>query len=576
MTLALAAVAVGVATDLLEPWPIKIVLDYLLQSRPMPEWMAGVVGWIGTGNLAILNFAVAAVAAIAVVGAISSYLQDYLTTNVGQWIMHDLRRTLYHHIHRLSLQEHDEKRTGDLIGRVTSDIDSVQSFVASALLGIITSVLTLLGIIGVMLYRDWRFTLISLSIAPVLFLVVYSFTRRIKKASRAVRKKESELVSIVEEVFSSIRLVKAFAREEYEERRFEKQSLDNVEAALRSRSIKMKLAPLVDIIVATGTCLMLGYGARMVLSNQLTAGDLVVFLSYLGKMYKPMRDLSKMSDTVSKASVGLERIREVIGTESAVRDMPHSRPAKKFKGTIEFDKVSFSYGSEQSILKDVSFKIEPGQVAAFVGPTGSGKTSIINLVARFYDPASGTVKIDGVDIRKYTIKSIRDQISFVLQDTVLFHTPIWENIAYGRPEATRDEIIQAAKLANADEFIVKMPEGYDTMVGERGVTLSGGQRQRIAIARAVIRDTPILILDEPTSGLDAQSEQAVFEALERLMKNKTSIVIAHHLATILRADTIFVVKDSELNERGTHEELLAAGGFYAELYNIQNAVPEVV
>lgn len=576
MTMALAAVAVGVAMNLLEPWPIKIVLDYLLQSKPMPQWMDGLVGWMGTGNLAILNVAVAAVAVIAIVGAISSYMEDALTTNVGQWIMHDLRRTLYHHIHRLSLAEHDEKRTGDLIGRVTSDIDSVQSFVASALLGIVTSILTLLGIIGIMFYRDWRFTLISLSIAPVLFLVVYSFTRRIKKASRAVRKKESELVSIVEEVFSSIRLVKAFARENYEEQRFEKQSLDNLETALLSRSIKMKLAPLVDVIVAIGTCLMLGYGTRLVLSHQLTAGDLVVFLSYLGKMYKPMRDLSKMSDTVSKAGVGLERIREIVATESAVRDLPRARRARAFKGTIEFDRVSFGYSPEQSILKDVSFKIEPGQVAAFVGPTGSGKTSIINLVARFYDPGSGTIKIDGADIRGYTIKSIRDQISFVLQDTVLFHTPIWENIAYGRPEATRDEIIHAAKLANADEFIVKLPEGYDTMVGERGVTLSGGQRQRIAIARAVIRDTPILILDEPTSGLDAQSEQAVFEALERLMKNKTSIVIAHHLGTILRANTIFVVKDCELKERGTHEELLAAGGFYAELYDIQNGIPEVV
>jgi subfamily B ATP-binding cassette protein MsbA len=576
MTLALAAVAVGVAMDLLEPWPIKMVIDYLLQSKPMPDWMTGIVGWIGSGNMAILYFAVGSVALIAVVGAISSYMVDYLTTNVGQWVMHDLRRTLYHHIHRLSLAEHDEKRTGDLIGRVTSDIDSVQSFVATALLGIIASVLTLLGIIGVMLYKNWHFTLISLSIAPVLFLVVYYFTRRIKKASRAVRKKESELVSTVEEVLSSIRLVKAFAREEYEERRFEKQSLENIETALLARSIKMKLAPLVDIIVAIGTCLMLGYGAMLVLAHQLTAGDMIVFLSYLGKMYKPMRDLSKMSDTVSKAGVGLERIREIIGTESAVRDLPRARRAKAFKGTIEFDKVSFGYSPEQSILKDVSFKIEPGQVAAFVGPTGSGKTSIINLVARFYDPGSGTIKIDGADIRSYTIKSIRDQISFVLQDTVLFHTAIWENIAYGRPEATRDEIIRAAKLANADEFIVKMPDGYDTMVGERGVTLSGGQRQRIAIARAVIRNTPILILDEPTSGLDAQSEQMVFEALERLMKNKTSIVIAHHLATILRADMIFVVKDCELKERGTHEELLAAGGFYAELYNIQNAAPEVV
>jgi ATP-binding cassette subfamily B protein len=569
LTLALLAVAGEAATDLLEPWPLKIVLDYLLQSKHPPGWMRAMVGWIGQDKLAVLNFAVLAVAVIAVVGALSSYLEKYVTTSVGQWVMHDLRRTLYHHIHRLSLAEHDEKRTGDLIGRVTSDIEAIQAFITTALLGILTSVLTLLGIIGVMFYLNWRFSLISLSVAPVLFLVVYLFTRRIKKASRDVRKKESELLSIVEEVFSSIRVVKAFAREDYEERRFERQSLENVEMALLARSIKMKLAPIVDIIVATGTCLVLGYGARLVLAGQLTAGALVVFLLYLGKMYKPMRDLSKMTDTISKAAVGFERIREVLETESGMRDLPGARRAKRFKGKIEFDKVSFGYNPDQLILKDLSFEIEPGQVAAFVGPTGGGKTTIISLVARFYDPLSGEVKIDGTNIRNYTMKSLRQQVSFVLQETLLFHAPIWQNIAYGRPEANRAEIIRAAKLANAHEFIDEMPEGYDTMVGERGVTLSGGQRQRIAIARAVIRDTPILVLDEPTSGLDAASEQAVFEALDRLMKGKTCIVIAHHLGTIRRAKIIFVVKDNTLVERGTHDELLAAGGVYSELYDIQ-------
>jgi subfamily B ATP-binding cassette protein MsbA len=483
--------------------------------------------------------------------------------------MHDLRRTLYHHIHRLSLAEHDEKRTGDLIGRVTTDIEAIQSFITTALLGILSSVLTLVGIIGIMLYLNWRFTLISLAIAPVLFVVVYIFTRRIKKASRAVRKKESELLSIVQEVFSSIRVVKAFAREDYEERRFERQSLENVETALLGRNIKGTLSPIVDIIVAIGTCLMLGYGARLVLAGQLTPGGLVLFLFYLGMMYKPMRDLSKMTDTVSNAEVGFDRIREVLETDSGMRDQAGARRAGRFKGKIEFDKVSFGYSHDQLILKDMSFAIEPGQVAAFVGPTGGGKTTLISLVARFYDPLSGEVRIDGTNIRTYTMKSLRQQISFVLQETLLFRASVWENIAYGRPEASREEIIRAAKLANAHEFIEEMPEGYDTMVGERGVTLSGGQRQRIAIARAVIRDTPILILDEPTSGLDAASEQAVFEALDRLMKDKTSIVIAHHLATIRRADIIFVVKDNTLVERGTHDELLAAGGLYSELYEIQ-------
>jgi subfamily B ATP-binding cassette protein MsbA len=569
MTLALVGVAGESAAALLEPWPLKIVLDYLLQSRPLPGWMLPVAGWIGGGTLAVLNLAVVAVAVIAIGGAISSYANTALTASVGQWVMHDLRRTLYHHIHRLSLAEHDEKQTGDLIGRVTNDIDSIQSFVTTALLGMVTNVLTLVGIIGVMLYLNWRFTLISLSIAPVLFLVVYAFTRRIKKTSRDVRKKESELVSIVAEVFSSIRVVKAFAREDYEEQRFERQSLENVEAALVARNVKMKLAPVVDIIVATGTCLMLWYGARLVLAGQLTAGALVVFLLYLGKMYKPMRDLSKATDTVSKASVGFERIREVLETEGGVRDARNARTARGFKGAIAFDHVSFGYGPEQKILDDVSFHIAPGQVAAFVGPTGGGKTTIINLVARFYDPVSGTVSIDGTDIRKFTIRSLREQISFVLQDTLLFHAPIWQNIAYGRPDAKRADIVRAAELANAHEFITEMPEGYDTMVGERGVTLSGGQRQRIAIARAIIRNTPILVLDEPTSGLDAHSEQAVFEALDRLMKGRTCIVIAHHLATIRSADVIFVVKDHRLAERGTHEELLAAGGFYAELHDIQ-------
>ena len=569
MTLALLAVAGEAAASLLEPWPLKIVLDYLLQSRPLPGWMTPVAGVLGGGTLAVLNLAVVAVAVIAIAGAISSYANTALTTNVGQWVMHDLRRTLYHHIHRLSLAEHDEKQTGDLVGRVTSDIESIQSFVTTALLGMVTNALTLAGIIGVMLYVNWRFTLISLSIAPVLFLVVYLFTRRIKKTSRDVRKKESELLSIVAEVFSSIRVVKAFAREEYEERRFERHSLENVEAALVARNVKMKLAPVVDIIVATGTCLMLWYGARLVIAGQLTAGALVVFLLYLGKMYKPMRDLSKATDTVSRAGVGFERIREVLETEGGVRNQRNARKAAAFKGAITFDGVSFGYGPDQVILDDVSFAIAPGQVAAFVGPTGGGKTTIINLVARFYDPVSGTVTIDGTDIRGFTLQALRDQISFVLQDTLLFHAPIWQNIAYGRPDASRAEIIHAAELANAHEFIEEMAEGYDTMVGERGVTLSGGQRQRIAIARAVIRNTPILVLDEPTSGLDAQAERAVFEALDRLMTGKTCIVIAHHLTTILGADIIFVVRDHRLAERGTHEQLLAAGGFYAKLYNIQ-------
>ena len=424
--------------------------------------------------------------------------------------------------------------------------------------------------IGVMFYLNWHFTLVALSVAPALFLVVYYYTRRIKSASRAVRKQEGILLSVVEEVLTSIRVVKAFAREDYEQQRFESESLANVEAGLQARSIKAKLSPLVEVIVAIGTCLVLWYGARLALAGQLSAGVLIVFLLYLGKMYKPMRDLSKMTDTVSKAMVGYERIQEVLDIESRVQDVRGARQAPKFKGQIEFGHVSFSYGSDKDVLKDVSFRIEAGQVAAIVGPSGTGKTTIVSLIPRFYDPVSGYVGIDGTDIRKYRLKSLRDQISFVLQDTLLFRATIWENIAYGKPDAPPEEIRRAAELAEAHEFIEEMPDGYDTMVGERGITLSGGQRQRIAIARAVIRDTPILILDEPTAGLDAASEQAVIKALDALMKGRTSVVIAHHLGTIRHADVIFVINDSALVEQGTHEELLALNGVYAEMHRIQN------
>jgi subfamily B ATP-binding cassette protein MsbA len=572
LVLAFVAALGETLADVLEPWPIKIVVDSVLQSKKLPEWLdATVTSLFGSHPIAILNFAVVAVAGIAIIGAVSSYFEKYFTTSIAQWVTHDLRRTLYNHIQRLSLSEYDKVRTGDLIARVTGDIGAIQDFINSALLGSIVNALTLIGMIAVMFSVNWRFTLIALSVAPVLFLLVYSLTRRIKDASRAVRQKESELLSVVQEVLTSARIVKAFSREDYEQERFETQSLQNVETALQARKLKARLSPLVDVITAGGTCLVLAYGARLALTGHISAGVLIVFLLYLGKMYKPMRELSKMTDTTSKALVGYERIEEVLEIESRVRDLPRARRAPRFKGTIEFDHVSFNYDGRTPVLQDVSFRIEAGQVAALVGPSGTGKTTIVSLIARFYDPVSGRVRIDGRDIREFTLKSLRDQISFVLQDTLLFRTSIWENIAYGRPDATREEIVRAAQHANADEFISRLPDGYDTVVGERGSTLSGGQRQRIAIARAIVRDSPILILDEPTAGLDAASEQAVNDAISRLMKRRTSVVIAHHLETIRQSDVIFAIKDAELVESGTHEALLAQQGVYAGLYRIQTA-----
>ena len=564
-----AAIGEGIA-DLASPWPLKLVFDDILKPRNNANWLNRLVLSIaGSDTLMMLKIAAVSALAIAVFGAISSYVEKSCTTTVGQWVMHDLRRTLYAHIQRLSLSFHDESQTGDLISRVTSDIDSVQSFVTSGLLSVLIDCLTLAGMVGIMFYMNWRFTLIALSIAPLLFLVVFRYTRLIRKSSREVRKKEGQIVSIVQEVLTSIRVVKAFAREEYEQKRLEEESLESVEIALRARALKSRLAPLVEIIVGAGTSLVLWFGARMVLEGVLDAGSLIVFIWYLGKMYKPMQDLSKMTDTYAKAAVAYERIQEVLQSEREVKDLPGSRRAGRLRGDIEFDHVTFGYEPNQPVLKDISFKIEAGTVAALVGPTGAGKSTIISLIPRFYDPDSGIVKIDGWDVRRLQQKSVRDQVSFVLQDTVLFHATVWRNIAYGKPGASRAEILEAALFANAHEFIEKMPQGYDTMIGERGVTLSGGQRQRIAIARAVIRNTPILILDEPSSGLDAASEQLVFEALDRLMTGKTSIVIAHRLSTIQRADKIYVVRDGTIAESGKHEDLMRQGGLYAELYRIQ-------
>jgi ATP-binding cassette subfamily B protein len=569
MSLGMAAAIGSGLTNLLGPIPLKIVVD-ILDGQPLPQ---GLIRWVaplfGTQATGILNFAAFSVIGIALLGAISSYVQSLAMTTVGQWVMHDLRSTLYHHIQRLSLSYHDRSQTGDLITRVTSDIDAIQSFITSTLIETVIDFLTVVGMIAVMFYFDWEFTLIALTVAPILFLFVYKYTPRIKEATRAVKRKETEIVSTTQEIFSSIRVVKAFAREKYEKKRFMEASMETVRLALRARALKAGLSPGVQLITATGTALVLWYGARLVLENRISLGDLTLFLAYLGKLYSPIRGLSKLPDSFSKPAIAFERIQEVMDIEIKNPDQQKPRKAPEFRGRIEFENVSFGYTPDRLILKDVNLVIEPGQVAAFVGPTGAGKTTVISLIPRFYEVSSGTIRIDGEDVRELKLKSLRKQLGFVLQETLLFRAPIWQNIAYGRPSASREEIVAASQLANAHEFIEQMPDGYDTMVGERGVTLSGGQRQRIGIARAVIRDAPILILDEPTSGLDLASEAVVFEALHRLMAGRTCIVITHRLATIRNAHVIFVLKDGVITERGTHEELIAHGGLYLHLYETQ-------
>jgi subfamily B ATP-binding cassette protein MsbA len=570
LSVALIAVAGEGLAGLLEPWPLKIVFDSVSGSKPLPAWLASrLPAMLTADKMAMLDLAAIAVVSIAIVDAAFSYIEKYATTSAGQWMMHDLRRRVYCHIQHLSLGFHAQTRTGDLISRITSDVEAIQSFIVSDLLGLVIDVLTLGGMAAVMFYLNWRFTLIALSVAPLLFAVSFFYTRRSKKASRNVRRKESEIVSLLQEVLSAIGVVKAFGREDYEQQRLERESAESVHLALHARTLKAKLSPLVGVIVALGTALVLWYGGALVVGGTLSAGSLVVFIWYLGRMYKPMEDFAKMTDAFTKAAVGYERIREVMETPPTVRDMPGAKPAPRLRGQIEFQNVGFTYSGDRPILSDVVLKAEAGRMTALVGPTGSGKSTIGALIGRLYDPNTGAVTIDGMDLRELEQKSLHDQISYVLQDNILFHAPIWQNIAYGKPDATRDQVLRAAELANAHDFIVTFSDGYDTMVGERGVTLSGGQRQRIAIARAIIRDTPILIMDEPSSGLDAASEELVFEALDRLIEGKTAIVIAHRFSTIRRAHNIFVVEDGRIVESGTHEQLLPSGGLYAKLYELQ-------
>jgi len=420
-----------------------------------------------------------------------------------------------------------------------------------------------------MFWLNWDFTLIALAVTPFLLTAVMHFKRAVKEVTRIVRVRQSDVVAVVQEGLGSVRAVKAFGRQDLERAHLEAASHATVEAALKARQVKSLLSPMVSIVVAFCTAIVLWRGTALIVVGTMTAGALTVYLAYLSKFFKPVKDLASMTSAIAQTTVALERIQKILLADDVIRDHPEAVDPGRVKGAISFENIAFGYNDEAQVLRDVSFKIDAGQVVGIVGPTGSGKSTILSLLPRFYEPNAGRILIDGKDVATFKLAALRTQVGFVLQETVLFRGTIRENIAYGRPGATDEEIIAAAKVANADEFIGRMPHGYDTVVGERGDTLSGGQRQRIGIARAVIRNSPIMILDEPTAALDTESERLVIEGLRLLMKGRTVIMIAHRLSTISQADKIVVLKDGVVAEEGSHSELLARNGVYAELHRIQ-------
>jgi ABC-type multidrug transport system fused ATPase/permease subunit len=567
----LAGMLVQTAMSVAAPWPLKVVLDNVVGAHHLPPRIAAVLHpFLSERNkMSIAAAAAIATVVIAVLGAIASYVANYYTTSVGQWVANDLRMRTYHHLQQLSLRYYSEHETGSLLSTITADVQTIQAFASASTLGILIDLLTIAAMVCVMFWLRWDFTLLVVALTPIMLLLISRFKKAVKKATREVRKQQSNIVQVVQQNLLSMRVIKAFGRQDLEQEELSEVSKATVEAALRARRVKALLSPLVAVTVALCTAFVLWRSSALMLAGKMTAGSLTVFLFYLTSFFKPVQDLAKMTNSIAQTAVGVERVRAILNADDVIPQRPDAQEPQPFRGDIAFQNVGFSYSSEAAVLKGVSFKIKGGQMVGIVGPTGSGKSTVVSLIPRFYDPTSGVVSIDGTDVRAFTLTGLRDQIAYVLQETVLFRGTIADNIAYGRGGATKEEVREAAKLANADEFISKMPHGYDTMVGDRGDTLSGGQRQRIGIARAIIRNNPILILDEPTAALDTESEQLVIEALERLMKGRTVITIAHRLSTIRDANIILVLKDGVVTEQGTHEELLALGGTYAELYRVQ-------
>ena len=550
--------------ELAKPWPLKIVIDNVLGGKPLAVRVAS--SW--PPELLLLASCAALVLIYILLGSLS-VLNNFTTIRIGQRMVNDLRSDLYTHLQRLSLAFHSRHQVGDLLYRITADTYAIQTLTMNGLFPILSAIVLLVGMFFIMIRLDWQLTLLALSVCPVLFLSISLMGSRISQAATYARERESAVYSLVQRAMSAIRVIQAFTKEEEEHRTFMHASHQSLAASLRLYTLQTLYSGVINIVIAVGTAVVVWVGARHVLSGVLTIGEIVVFTSYLASLYGPINSISQTWGLIQGARAGVRRVFEILEVEKGLEDGTRTFPADGAKGEVSFEDVSFHYLPDQPVLRQVRLHVRRGQTIAIVGPTGAGKSTLLSLLPRFYDPQAGRVKIDGVDVREFVLKGLRRQISMVLQPPLVFPMTFAENIAYGRPEASRDEIVEAARLARIHDYIEHLPQGYDTAVGELGATLSEGERQRLTIARAMLRNAPILILDEPTSSVDAETEALIMEGLRRLTAGRTTFIIAHRLSTVRQADRIVVLREGRVVEEGTFGELMEKEGPFALLYRTQ-------